>query len=170
MPLCFPEDPGPESVTALRPRAPPASPDGYSPRGPGKVRQTADRRRFAAPWSGEAQAPAFPLPGGWAEGKLPCGPRCRTRTMGRTLFCDIIWPARGVWAGLSAAREAAHSPITVKMMSRTRLRVSHSTRVKFCQGPITSFPSTKGAVMKGERRAALMWDDPLSSCQVSWCQ
>ena len=63
-----------------------------------------------------------------------------------------------------------HSPITWNTMSRTRFRVSHSTRVKFCQGPTVIFPSTKGTVIKGERSAALMWEDPLSSCQVSWCQ
>ena len=55
-------------------------------------------------------------------------------------------------------------------MSRTRFLVSHSTRVRFCQGPTVIFPSTKGTVMKGDSSAALIWEDPLSSCQVSWCR
>ena len=63
-----------------------------------------------------------------------------------------------------------HSPITWNTMSRTRSRVSHSMRVRFCQGPTVIFPFTKGTVMKGDSSAALMWEEPLSSCQVSWCQ
>ena len=39
-------------------------------------------------------------------------------------------------------------------MSRTRLRVSHSTKVRFCQGPTVMRPSTKGTVMKGDSSAA----------------
>mgnify|MGYP007050142061 CR=1 FL=1 len=46
-------------------------------------------------------------------------------------------------------------------------RVSHSMRVRFCQGPTVILPFTKGTVMKGDSSAALMWEDPLSSCQVS---
>ena len=52
-------------------------------------------------------------------------------------------------------------------MSRTRSRVSHSMRVRFCQGPTVILPFTKGTVMKGDSSAALMWEEPLSSCQVS---
>lgn len=63
-----------------------------------------------------------------------------------------------------------HSPITWNTMSRTRSLVSHSMRVRFCQGPTVIFPFTKGTVMKGDSRAALMWEEPLSSCHVSWCQ
>ena len=53
-------------------------------------------------------------------------------------------------------RRPLHSPMTWNTMSRTRSRVSHSTRVRFCQGPTVILPSTKGTVMKGDSSAALM--------------
>ena len=61
-----------------------------------------------------------------------------------------------------------YSPMTWNTTSRTRFLVSHSTNVKFCHGPIVNFPSTNGITINGESKAALICDEPLSSCQVSW--
>ncbi len=61
-----------------------------------------------------------------------------------------------------------YSPMTWNTTSRTRFLVSHSTNVRFCHGPIVNFPSTNGITINGESKAALICDEPLSSCQVSW--
>ena len=72
-----------------------------------------------------------------------------------------------MYKDILGSKEIAYSPMTWNTMSRTRSRVSHSTSVKFCHGPMVSFLSTNGMVINGDRSAALICDEPLSSCHVS---
>ncbi len=84
-----------------------------------------------------------------------------------TIGSPSHWLAMPFVAGSCMLPAKFYSPITWNTISRVRLRVSHSTSVRFCHGPMVISPSTNGITMNGLSSAALICDEPLSSCQVS---